>query len=73
MKHKRPLQMPYVSFGKDTNPKQPMRHQPCAGCAVDIWVNTERPDSYRAMCPDCGDKLLAGTLESLTFYRGDVR
>ena len=70
MRIDRPLENPYSAFAVGTTPKDPMRRHQCAGCDAQIFVNTERPDSYRAMCPDCGDKFLAGELDSLTFYRG---
>lgn len=60
---------PYVSHSTAL-PKQGIQTQKCAGCRQVITVDADRPDSYRAMCPPCGEKFVNGELDTVTWYDG---
>ncbi len=42
----------------------------CAGCRRAVYVEPNRMDHHRTLCPDCGEKLRNGELDKMTFYDG---
>lgn len=59
-----------ITFDK-TNPQdsEGVKTIPCCQCSRPIVISKATIADFRSMCPDCGEKMMNGTLDRITWYR----